>query len=358
MRHWTGSLLAALLVAMPLIAADKDADDKGNDRTAQFKELQKDFQKSVEGVIKEFQTAAPEKRQEIISKLSKEYSPRVIKFVKADPKDKLSLDALVWGMMQVPEVDPKVYELLGDNWAKDAKIKSICQVLTSQSREGTTKLLEKVLDENEDKDAKGLACFALAKAAADKVDKGDKKAVPEAEKLFERVSKDFGDVKIGRDDTLGDQAKGALFEIRNLQVGKKAPNVESENLDGKKVQLKDYKGKVVVLDIWATWCPPCKAMIPHEREMVKKLKDKPFALISISADAKKEDLKKFLDSTEMPWTHWWNGQTGGILKDWNVKFFPTIYVLDSEGVIRYKHIRGKQLEDAVEKLLAEAKEKK
>ena len=80
--------------------------------------------------------------------------------------------------------------------------------------------------------------------------------------------------------------------------------------------------------------------------------------ISVSADAKKETLTDFLKSTEMPWDHWWNGQTGGIVKDWNVKFFPTIYVLDSEGVIRYKHIRGKELEDAVEKLLAEAKEKK
>jgi thiol-disulfide isomerase/thioredoxin len=358
MRRWTGALIAAFLVAMPLVAADKDKDDKGDDRATQFKEIQKDFQKSVEAVIKEFQTASPEKRKEIISKLSKEYNPRVLKFVTADPKEKLSFDALVWAMMQVPEVDPKVYDLLTENWAKDDKIKGVCQVLASQPREGTTKLLQKVLDNNEDKDAKGLACFALAKAASDKLEKGDKKAAEEAEKLYERCTKDFADVKFGRGDTLGEQAKGALFELRNLQVGNKAPNVESEDLSGKKVQLKDYKGKVVVLDIWATWCPPCKAMIPHEREMVKKLKDKPFALISISADAKKDTLKDFLDSTEMPWTHWWNGQTGGILKDWNVKFFPTIYVLDSKGVIRYKHIRGKELEEAVEKLLAEAEEKK
>jgi len=134
------------------------------------------------------------------------------------------------------------------------------------------------------------------------------------------------------------------------------PNIESEDLKGSKVQLKDYKGKVVVLDIWATWCVPCKAMIPHERELVKKLKDKPFTFISISADKTKDTLTEFLKENPMPWTHWWNGETGGILKEWNIQRFPTIYVVDAKGIIRYKDIRGKELEEAVEKLLAEVKQ--
>ena len=66
-----------------------------------------------------------------------------------------------------------------------------------------------------------------------------------------------------------------------------------------------------MLDIWATWCGPCKAMIPHEREMVERLKDKPFALVSISADEKKKTLTDFLAKDTMPWTHWWNGSGGG-----------------------------------------------
>jgi hypothetical protein len=94
-------------------------------------------------------------------------------------------------------------------------------------------------------------------------------------------------------------------------------------------------------------------MIPHEREMVERLKDKPFVLVSISGDEKKETLKEFLARENMPWTHWWNGNEGGILEDWNVRYFPTIYILDAKGIIRYKDLRGETMEEAVKTLLKE-----
>ena len=96
-------------------------------------------------------------------------------------------------------------------------------------------------------------------------------------------------------------------------------------------------------------------MIPHEREMVERLKDKPFALISISADEKKETLKEFLSKEKMPWTHWWNGSEGGVIEDWNVETFPTIYVIDAKGMIRHKDLRDEKLEEAVNELLKEVR---
>lgn len=356
MRFWIGSMLAALLVAMPLLGQGKAADEKGNDRTKQLDQMKQDFQKAVEKANKELKAVkSQEGFEKIVNKLSKEYTDRVVKLAESNPKDKVSGDVLFWGVSTgLPLQGNKVYELLADNWAKDPRVKLLCQRMTLMTVDDSAeKLLDKVIEENKDKDIQGLAYYVLAKMKKDQSEsKGDVKAGAKAEKMFEKTSTDFAEVKMPR-GTVGAESKNALAEMRKLGVGKKMPNLESEKLDGKKDQLRGYKGKIVVLDVWATWCGPCKAMIPHEREMVEKLKDKPFALISISGDAQKDTLKKFLEKEEMPWTHWWNGQRGGIITDWNVRFYPTIYVLDRKGVIRYKHIRGKELEEAVEKLLAE-----
>jgi hypothetical protein len=102
-------------------------------------------------------------------------------------------------------------------------------------------------------------------------------------------------------------------------------------------------------------------MYPHERSLVEKLKDKPFALIGVNSDTDKEKLKKRMTEEKITWRSFWNGPDGTegpIAKAWNVRGWPTIYVLDSKGTIRFKNLRGEQLEKAVEELLKETEEKK
>ena len=79
---------------------------------------------------------------------------------------------------------------------------------------------------------------------------GDK-AVKEVEAVFEQAAEKYGDVKLPGDDTVADRAKVELFEIRHLSVGKKAPDIEGEDQDGKRFKLSDYRGKVVLLVFWS-----------------------------------------------------------------------------------------------------------
>jgi len=95
-------------------------------------------------------------------------------------------------------------------------------------------------------------------------------------------------------------------------------------------------------------------MYPHERSLVKKMENKPFALIGINSDPK-DHLKETLKKENMTWRSWWDGgdTNGPIARAWNVNSWPTIYVLDAKGVIRFKNVRGEAMDTAVEHLLGE-----
>ena len=96
-------------------------------------------------------------------------------------------------------------------------------------------------------------------------------------------------------------------------------------------------------------------MYPHERSLVKRLADEPFALIGVNSDEDREALKEVLKKEEITWRSFWNGGStaGPISTRWNVRGWPTIYVLDAEGKIRFKNVRGEAMDHAVDTLLAE-----
>ena len=99
-------------------------------------------------------------------------------------------------------------------------------------------------------------------------------------------------------------------------------------------------------------------MYPHERSLVKRLEGKAFALLGINSDADREKLKDVLKKEEITWRSWWDGgsTSGPIASKWSVMSWPTIYVLDAKGVIRYRDVEGEELEkmdEAVYRLLQE-----
>ncbi len=96
-------------------------------------------------------------------------------------------------------------------------------------------------------------------------------------------------------------------------------------------------------------------MIPHEKEMVERLKDQPFALIGINSDGGRDAVQKILKEQEIGWRNVVDGSTEGpIATRWNVQGWPTIYILDTEGRIRHRDLRGEEMEHAVRDLLKEA----
>ncbi|TAJ18716.1 MAG: TlpA family protein disulfide reductase [Planctomycetota bacterium] len=95
-------------------------------------------------------------------------------------------------------------------------------------------------------------------------------------------------------------------------------------------------------------------MLPHEKSLVERLKDKPFALLGINSDGDAAKVRAILAEQGISWRQAIDGSTEGPLATrWNVRGWPTIYILDHKGVIRYRDLRDAEMEEAVMKLLAE-----
>ena len=309
-------------------------------------------------------------RIEIVKQLPKgePVAQKALEIAKKDLEDEAAFDALQFastlGTLPTSKAGSEAREILFGKFISHPKMKMMIASLAS-TPDGRQQAKNLLSNDKLPRDTKGQLLFSLAQSAQTNLQRGlraeeQAKALEEVAKQYELIAKEYADVAGPRGGTLGDMAKPALFEIRNLSAGKFAPEVTCLKLDGDKEledKLSNYKGKVVVLDIWATWCGPCKQMIPHEREMVERLKDKPFALISVSGDDKMETLRNFLEKEKMPWTHWF-AERKGILKDWNIRYYPTIYILDHTGKIRHKDLRGEKMEEAVNELLSEMKETK
>ena len=109
------------------------------------------------------------------------------------------------------------------------------------------------------------------------------------------------------------------------------PDVAGRRLDGVEEHLSDYRGRVVLLDFWATWCVPCIAALPQKRQLVADLPADRFALLSISVDENLETVTGFIDDEPMPWTNWHVGMTSEITRVLNVYSYPTYILLDEDG---------------------------
>jgi thiol-disulfide isomerase/thioredoxin len=135
-------------------------------------------------------------------------------------------------------------------------------------------------------------------------------------------------------------AEESLFALKNLSLGRKAPEIEVEGVDGKKFKLSDSHGKICVLTFWASWCGPCMQMVPVERALAERMRGKPFAMIGVNGDAILPDANRAMEREKMTWPSFWNGKEGPkgpLATAWNVHGWPTIFILDPEGIIRFKY---------------------
>lgn len=135
-------------------------------------------------------------------------------------------------------------------------------------------------------------------------------------------------------------------------IGKPAPEFEVQDLKGEELSLEKYKGHVVLLDFWATWCGPCIAELPNVKKVYEKYKDQKFQIIGISLDRAQKPLETMIEKDGLSWVHHWD-QGGQIANQYKVTGIPSMFLLDGQGVIRKAGLRGHALGTAVAELVEE-----
>lgn len=136
------------------------------------------------------------------------------------------------------------------------------------------------------------------------------------------------------------------------ELGKPAPDFALKDQNGATVKLSQFKGKVVVLDFWATWCAPCIAAIPEFKSLWNKYRDDDFVLLSISADFEEKEWKEYIKAAKMDWFHIFDpGEATGPLEVYEIKYIPDTWIIDKNGVAIAHGLRHNELDAAVQEAL-------
>jgi peroxiredoxin len=180
----------------------------------------------------------------------------------------------------------------------------------------------------------------------------------QTEAMLERVIKEYGDMRMSNSPrTLGEVAVGELNALRNLNIGQTAPDIEGADVEGKPLKLSDFRGKVVLLSFSGEWYPECRAIYARQRDLLKKYAGRPLAVVDVNTDTIPDRLRRSIKLGRVTWPCWWDGGiTGPIATRWGITGYPNVFVLDARGVIRYRHVQGEGMDNAVDELMVEAKE--
>jgi hypothetical protein len=272
------------------------ADDPGQARRPTPAEQYRGLLKEQESASSPGRVLSDEERQQFIGKTFRRWNEIALKLVALAnkyPADPVAVDSLIRSVWQVnttpwpadligpDDARTEAFALLQRNHLRSEKLGPLCQRVAYGFCQEYETFLRAALGESPHREVRARACLAMAHFLINRLhrvdlirdqpelsrefgdlfgreylarllrqDRGE--VTREAEALFERAARDYGDVRLPG-GTVGEMAASELFEIRHLAIGKQAPEMEGEDQDGRRFKLSDYRGKVVLIDFWSEY---------------------------------------------------------------------------------------------------------
>jgi thiol-disulfide isomerase/thioredoxin len=177
--------------------------------------------------------------------------------------------------------------------------------------------------------------------------------------IVRQIKKDYPNTSVGRDadriiSSIQEAQEGRKIR-RTLVNGTQFPDFAEQDLQGNPLSVAKCKGKLVLVDFWATWCAPCVGELPNVIKAYNKHHADGFEVIGISLDMDEQKLRSFLKTKEIPWAQYFDGKgwQNKLAAKYGIQSVPATFLLDGEGKIIAQDLYGEALEQALVKALAE-----
>ncbi len=168
--------------------------------------------------------------------------------------------------------------------------------------------------------------------------------------IIEVERSEFDDILKAKREHIVDQLSAVQFELSH-SIGQTAPAIDGDDAMGKPMRLAEFRGKVVVVMFSFKGCGPCEAMYPDNRRLIEELSGEPFVFVGIQGDETIDTVRESLEAGTITWRVWWDGDGKRTSTQWNIRGWPSTFVLDRSGIIRFRDLRGEELANAVRSLL-------
>jgi peroxiredoxin len=316
--------------------------------------------------------ATQEQLLQKIQQVTGKYRPQLLNVARRDPAGWPALQALYYVCDLSVGDSPAVREHLGEacklllaHHASSRDLGALIPTLAGVADENAKRLCDHVLSASPHQDVKAQAALALGihrlkwLTESGGMDEVETKAARDAiAKFAASLEGEFGKVMLG--EYSGKQHAEQLSALlAATHVGRTAAEITGIDATGTRFNLSDYRGKVVVLDFFADWCPWCRKMYPQERKLVEQYKERPFALLGVNTDNQKV-LTTLVENQTVTWRTWADGEQGPIAAAWQIADYPNLFLIDHKGNVR-RHFAGtpseEELQAAIESLVKQAEAK-
>ena len=271
-----------------------------------------------------------------------------LSIVEADPVDDLGFLALRFAFYELRSVEGSeldhyqdlVFRHLKAHYVNDLRLDVMLLGLVRMGGEPGVDLVDEVVATSDHRQLRARGAFWSATERLMQVDDLRSSAEVRAEvraevtRMAQLVADEYGDVEVFRGEPGGEAIEPVLYALENVTVGAMLPEAAAERVGGGQESLSLYRGNVLLLDFWATWCAPCIASLPDVERLQALLKDRDFQVITISIDENVELVERFMDERmDLPYVNWFVGEESDLYDDWAIQGVPTYIAVDRDGAV-------------------------